>query len=38
MSRPIALQVQTFKQKLRETGDGGIWFPGSAKPTLRKTI
>jgi hypothetical protein len=33
MSRPISLQVQTCKQKLRETGDGGIY---SAKPTLRK--
>ncbi|WP_275189095.1 hypothetical protein [Bradyrhizobium sp. CSA112] len=36
MSRPISLQVQTCKQKLRETGDGEYGFPYSAKPTLRK--
>jgi hypothetical protein len=36
MSRLTSLQVQTFKQNLRKTSDGGIWFPYSAKRTLRK--
>jgi len=36
MSRPISLQVQTCKQKLGETGDGGHMVSLFAKANLTK--
>jgi hypothetical protein len=38
MSRPISLQAQMFKQNLRETCDGGFWFPIPQSEPYGKTI